>query len=239
MSGMQECERLLRQGMAELGLPDGAVPALLQYQSLLLEKNQVMNLTAITDPVKATQLHLLDCLALNANLPLAGKRVLDVGTGAGFPGMVLKLAEPTIRLTLLDSLAKRINWLTEISAELGVPDITCIHGRAEEFANTPTHRQGYDLVTSRAVAELQMLCELCLPFVREGGHFVAMKSVDCDDELARAGHAIRLLGGRLVQCIDYTIPTTDVTHRLVILEKTGPTPKGFPRRFAKIQKNPL
>lgn len=236
---MSEIELLLAGGLTELGLSPERAPVLAEYESLLLEKNQVMNLTAITDPEQAARLHYLDSAALLTHFPMAGKRVLDVGTGAGFPGLVLKLLEPSIRLTLLDSLGKRVNWLREISTALGAPDVECIHGRAEEYGADPGYREGYDVVVSRAVAELRILCELCLPFVRVGGLFLAMKSVDCGEELSAAGHGIRMLGGRVTGCVDYPIPGTEVTHRVVVIEKIKPTLKGFPRRFAKIRSSPL
>ena len=236
---MTELETLLAQGLSQLGLSPDKAPVLAQYERLLLEKNQVMNLTAITDPEQAARLHYLDSAALLAHFPMAGKKVLDVGTGAGFPGLVLKLTEPSIRLTLLDSLAKRVNWLTEISTQLGAADVECIHGRAEEYGVKPEYREQFDVVTSRAVADLRMLCELCLPFVKVGGLFLAMKSVDCREELAAADHGIRMLGGQAKDPVDYLVPGTDVTHRIVVIEKVKPTLKGFPRRFAKIQKSPL
>lgn len=232
-------EQLIGDGLIQLGQSPHAAPALAQYERLLLEKNQVMNLTAITDPVQAAQLHYLDCAALLTCAPLAGKSVIDVGTGAGFPGLVLKLCQKDIQLTLLDSLAKRINWLSEITQTLGVPDVTCLHGRAEELGADPQYREQFDVATSRAVADLRLLCELCLPLVRVGGMFLAMKSVDCGQELERAAHGIKLLGGKILPSVDYTIPGTQVTHRVVRVEKVSPTPKGFPRRFAKIQKSPL
>lgn len=236
---MSELETLLAQGLTQLGLSPDKAPALVKYEELLLEKNKVMNLTAITNPEQAAYLHYLDSAALLAHFPMAGKKVIDVGTGAGFPGMVLKLNEFSIQLTLLDSLGKRINWLREISAQLGVPDVECIHGRAEEYGVKPEYREQYDFVTSRAVADLRVLCELCIPFVKIGGFFLAMKSVDCQEELTAADHGIRLLGGRVKDCEDYSIPGTEITHRIVVIEKVKPTLKGFPRKFAKIQKAPL
>ncbi len=236
---MEEIKALIAAGLAELGLSPAPAEVLAQYEELLLEKNQVMNLTAITDPVKAAQLHILDSAALLAHQDFRGAKVLDVGTGAGFPGLVLRLAEPSLRLTLLDSLGKRVNWLRAVSAQLGAADVECIHGRAEEYGVKAEYREEYDLVTSRAVAELRVLCELCLPFVKVGGRFLAMKSTDCQEELDSAGHAIRLLGGTVLPSLDYTIPGTEVTHRLVVVEKVRETPKGFPRRFARIQKAPL
>jgi 16S rRNA (guanine527-N7)-methyltransferase len=144
-----------------------------------------------------------------------------------------------LQVTLLDSLGKRVNWLKEISPALGRPDVNCIHGRAEEYGVDLNYREQFDVATSRAVADLRMLCELCLPFVKVGGYFLSMKSVDSDQELKSADHGIRLLGGKVEELVDYTIPGTDVTHRVVVIRKEKNTPKGFPRRFAKIQKSPL
>jgi 16S rRNA (guanine527-N7)-methyltransferase len=232
-------EKLIAQGLTQMGLRPDAAPQLAEYGRLLLEKNQVMNLTAITEPEKVAQLHMLDSAALLTGVDFRGKTLLDVGTGAGFPGLPLRLVEPSIRLTLLDSLAKRVNWLAEVSARLGAEDVVCIHARAEEQALKPGWRDSFDLVTSRAVADLSMLCELCLPYVKVGGLFLAMKSTDCDDELSRAARGIARLGGQLKPGFDYTIPGSDITHRVVVIEKETPTPKGYPRRFAKIQKSPL
>ena len=234
-----EVQRIIAEGLTSLQLSADAAPVLTRYESLLLEKNQVMNLTAITDPVKAARLHMLDCAALLHDFDFRNRRVIDVGTGAGFPGMVLKLIEPSISLTLLDSLGKRIAWLKELSSELQDPDIELIHGRAEDYGIRPAYRDAFDIAVSRAVAELRVLCELCLPFVRTGGLFIAMKSTDCGEELSSAEAAIAKLGGALQPVIDYAIPGTDVTHRLIVIRKIRPTPKGYPRRFTKIRKTPL
>jgi len=230
-------EQLLREGLSALELSADAVPALLRYADMLVERNKVMNLTAITEPAEIATLHFLDCAALVHLADLKGKTVADVGTGAGFPGMVLKLVEPSIHLTLLDSLNKRIDFLKEVCADLGLLDVDCVHARAEEFA--AQHREQFDVVTSRAVANLQMLCELCLPLVKEGGYFLSMKSVESEEEVKQAYVAIKTLGGKVEKSVDYTIPGTDVTHRLIFIRKVGPTPAKYPRAFAKIKKNPL
>ena len=230
-------EQLLREGLSALGLPEEGVPALMRYAELLVEKNKVMNLTAITEPSDIATLHFLDSAALLTLADFRDKTVADVGTGAGFPGLPLKIVEPSIRLTLLDSLNKRIDFLGEVCTDLGLSDVACVHGRAEEFA--AEHREGFDIVTSRAVANLRMLCELCLPLVKVGGHFLAMKSVDSDEELAQARGAIAALGAVAERQADYTIPGTDVRHRLIILKKVKKTEKKYPRTFAKIKKNPL
>lgn len=230
-------EQLLRDGLTSLGLPTDGIPSLLRYGELLLEKNKVMNLTAITQPEDVATLHFLDSAALLTLADFRGKTVADIGTGAGFPGMPLRILEPSIHLTLLDSLNKRIDFLKEVCADLGLSDVDCVHARAEEFA--AGHRGGFDIVTSRAVANLRMLSELCLPLVKKGGWFLSMKSVDSDAELEEAAGAIKLLGGTVEKSVDYAIPGTDVRHRLIIIKKTGETPKKYPRAFAKIKKNPL
>lgn len=230
-------EKTLVTGLSALGLPQTAAPQLLEFAERLLEKNKVMNLTAITDPEAVATLHLLDCAALLKKFPLRGKRVVDVGTGAGFPGMVLRILEKDFDLTLLDSLGKRIAWLDETCGEMGLERVECIHARAEEFA--AERRESYDFATSRAVADLPLLCELALPLVKVGGQFLAMKSVDSDEEIARARGAIGQLGGKVKEIYDYTIPCTEVKHRVVVIEKVKPTPPQFPRAWAKIKKAPL
>lgn len=230
-------EALLKKGLAELGLDSSGIPSLLRYGELLLEKNKVMNLTAITEPADVASLHFLDSAALLTLADLKGKTVVDVGTGAGFPGMPLKILESSIHMTLLDSLGKRITFLQEVCADLGLTDVQCVHARAEEFA--AEHRQSFDFAVSRAVANLSMLCELCLPLVKPGGYFLSMKSVESGEELEAAKRAIQTLGGRVERTADYRIPGTDVTHRVIFIKKMAETPKKYPRPFAKIKKNPL
>ena len=227
----------LTAGLTALGLPTEAAPALMRYGELLIETNKVMNLTAITEPKDVASLHFLDSAALLTLADLKNKSVVDVGTGAGFPGMPLRILEPTIRLTLLDSLGKRINFLQGVCDDLGLSDVACVHARAEEFA--AKHRESFDVATSRAVAALPMLSELCLPLVKVGGVFLAMKAVDSEEEINSAKRAISLLGGKIREVKDYPIPGTEVTHRLVVVEKIAPSPAKYPRAFAKIKKNPL
>lgn len=215
-------------------LSDGQIDTLCRFGEALIEKNAVMNLTAITEPSAVAQLHLLDCIALLNAADFHGKRVIDVGCGAGFPGVPLKIAEPSIRLTLLDSLAKRMNWLSETLPALGV-DAEIITARAEEFA--AQRREQYDLATSRAVARLNVLAELCLPYVRVGGVFLAMKGALAQEEVEEARRGIERLGGHVLRIFEY--PVADAVHKAVVIEKLRPTPPQYPRAFAKIKKSPL
>lgn len=232
-------EQIIRDGLAQMGLPTDAAPALAEYGRLLLEKNQVMNLTALREPEQVARLHFLDSAGLFGAAELKGKKIIDIGSGGGFPGLPLKLIEPSIHLTLLDALGKRVNWLEEVSQALDLTDVTCTHARAEEQALLPDWREQFDVATSRAVADLRILSELCLPYVKVGGKFLAMKSVDSDEELSTAKTAIELLGGSIGPVHDYEIPGTGITHRVLIIEKVRATPKGYPRRWAKLQKSPL
>ena len=236
-------EALIRSGLEELGL-DGRVPEdapalLARYGAMLLEKNQVMNLTAITQPRDVATLHMLDCAALLGCAGFSGKTLVDVGTGAGFPGMALKILVPSLRVTLLDSLNKRLDWLDEVGEALGLEGLDTVHARAEEAGQDPTLRERFDFAAARAVADLRLLCELCLPFVKVGGRFLAMKGPDSDGEIDAALPAIRLLGGEVAARFDYAVPHTQVTHRVVVVEKITPTPVKYPRRWAKMQKTPL
>ena len=232
-------EELLRSGFAELGLPLDA-EALRRYRlyyEALSEKNKVMNLTAIEGEADSARLHFLDSAALLSLADFGGMRVVDVGSGAGFPGLALKIARPDIALTLLDSLDKRVKFLRETSALLGFEDVRCLHARAEEAP--PELRQSYDIAVSRAVARLNLLCELCLPFVKKGGLFIAMKGPGAAEELAEAQKAVRLLGGELERCADYAIPGTEQVRTAVLIRKTADTPARYPRRWAQMKKQPL
>lgn len=231
-------KQALASGLPQLErkLTDAQLDTFCAFGSALVEKNQVMNLTAITEPEQVARLHFLDCIALLGAANFYGKSVIDVGCGAGFPGVPLKIAEPSIDLTLLDSLKKRMDWLETTLPELGI-EAQCVAARAEEYALA--HREQYDIAVSRAVARLTMLAELCLPLVRVGGHFVAMKSADSDEELSQAARAIATLGGKVTRIWDYPVPGTDAVHRAVVITKVKATPKPYPRRFAKIKQQPL
>ncbi len=231
-------KQALASGLPQLErkLTDAQLDTFCAFGSALVEKNLVMNLTAITEPEQVARLHFLDCIALLGAANFYGKTVIDVGCGAGFPGVPLKIAEPSIDLTLLDSLKKRMDWLESTLPELGI-EAQCVAARAEEYALA--HREQYDIAVSRAVARLTMLAELCLPLVRVGGHFVAMKSADSDEELSQAARAIATLGGKVTRIWDYPVPGTDAVHRAVVITKVKATPKPYPRRFAKIKQQPL
>lgn len=209
------------------------------FSDMLLETNKVMNLTAITDPREVAVRHFADCLALLHAYDFSGKRVIDVGCGAGFPGLPLKLGCRDISLTLLDSLGKRVNFLEGVCDSLALSDVECLHARAEEQANEKGYRESFDIAVSRAVADLSMLSEFCLPYVKVGGVFIAMKSANCDEELKRAEKGIALLGGKLAERYDYPLYGTDITHTALIFKKVAPTPAKYPRRFAKIKASPL
>lgn len=232
---------LLTSGFAELGLEltEPATNRFDQYFSHLEDRNQVMNLTAITGKTDVARLHFLDCAAMLTVTEFAGKRVIDVGTGAGFPGLPIKIAEPSVTITLLDSLNKRVEFLKETCTLLGLDDVICLHARAEEAARESGRREHFEIVVSRAVANLQMLCELCLPFVEVGGVFLAMKGPNCTAELREAKRAIQLLGGTETRVHRYTIPGTEIQHSIVEIRKGRPTPAKYPRRFAKIKQQPL
>ncbi len=232
-------DKILNEGFAQLGItPDaGALGRLRTYYEYLEERNRVMNLTAISGQEDVARLHFLDCAALLTVCDFSGKRVVDVGTGAGFPGMVLKIVQPDMDITLLDSLNKRIDFLSELSDKLSLTGIECVHARAEELPEK--RRAAYDIAVSRAVARLGTLCELCLPYLRTGGRFIAMKGPDCDGEAAEAESAMQLLGAQLKDIVRYTVPGTDIIHAAVVIEKTKPTHPKYPRKWAQIKKQPL
>ena len=195
-----------------------------------------MNLTAISGEEDVARLHFLDCAALLRFTELEGKRVIDVGSGAGFPGLVLKILRPELDLTLLDSLDKRVRFLAQTAELLGLDGLSCLHRRAEEAAEL---RGQFDAAVSRAVARLDTLSELCLPFVKTGGLFLAMKGPAAAEELDQARRAIRLLGGRVERCEEYPVPGTQLRHCAVLIRKEKDTPPQYPRRWAQIKKQPL
>lgn len=233
---------ILRQGAEKMGISLSAdqIERYRIFTEYLLEINSVMNLTAITELPEIMTKHYLDSLTL-VQTELIGKNaaVIDVGCGAGFPGFPLKLARTDIKLTLLDSLRKRINFLTEACAKCNISDTICVHMRAEEGGKQPKMREKYDVAVSRAVASLPVLSELCLPFVKKGGYFLAMKGPEPESEIAEAKDAIRILGGTVKKVIHTDISDTDLRHSIIVIEKTAPTPAKYPRISAKIGKEPI
>ena len=231
-------EEILRAGLTDLGLAfdELALDRFRRYYDILEEQNKVMNLTAISGQADVARLHFLDCAALLSFADLACKRVIDVGSGAGFPGLVLKILRPELDLTLLDSLDKRVRFLAQTGELLGLDGLCCLHRRAEEAADL---RGQFDVAVSRAVARLDTLSELCLPFVKTGGLFLAMKGPAASEELDQAQRAIRLLGGRLERCEEYPVPGTELRHCAVLIRKEKDTPPQYPRRWAQIKKQPL
>ena len=232
-------EEILKSGFEELGLalPEGAAARFEAYYRLLEEGNAVMDLTAISGEEATARLHFLDCCALLGMADFSGARVIDVGSGAGFPGLPLKIAEPGAGVTLLDSLRKRADFTAGCIERLGLDGAESLCLRAEEAP--AALRESFDIAVSRAVARLNLLCELCLPFVRVGGVFLAMKGPDCGEEAAEAANAAGQLGARVREIRRYRVPGTDASHAVVIIDKLRPTPPQFPRRWARIQKKPL
>ena len=229
-------KKTLSEGLPRLGLqlPESVQDTLCAFGSAVVEQNKVMNLTAITEPEQVAKLHLLDCLSLLTVADLAGKRMIDVGCGAGFPGVPVKIACPQVDLTLLDSLGKRMNWLETVLPQLGV-EATCITARAEEAITT--RREQYDIATSRAVARLNILLELTAPYVKVGGYVLAMKGTAAQEELDEAKNAIRRLGLKLEKIAQF--PVDGTAHTVIVLKKVAPTPPQYPRRYAKIKQSPL
>ena len=231
----------LKSGAGEYGLEltEQTLEKFEIYYSFLVEKNKVMNLTAITQEEQVASLHFLDSLALTEICDFTNAKIIDIGSGAGFPGLPVAMAAPGAELTLLDAQRKRIDFLTELCEKIGMNRVKCIHGRGEEEATKREMREKFDYAFARAVARLNVLSELCIPFVKVGGAFVAMKGRDSEEEIAESKKAIKLLGGKIEKVWDYSIPGTDVVHRAVVIRKISNTPKNYPRRFAKIQKEPI
>lgn len=211
-----------------------------QFHRLLVEWNEKMNLTGITDYDEVLSKHFFDSLTCIKGLDdWTGKKVIDVGTGAGFPGVPMKIANPSIEVTLLDSLSKRINFLEVVVDELDLENVELIHGRAEDYGQDIEYRETYDAAISRAVADLAVLSEYVLPFIKIGGVFVAQKSINSKNEIELATNAIEILGGHIRDIIEVKVPGIDIVHALVIIEKVQPTPTKYPRKAGKPTKKPL
>ena len=226
----------LKQGLPGLGLTlsDDTCSRLCAFGEAVVEQNKVMNLTAITEPAQVAKLHLLDSISLLTLEDLSSKKMIDVGCGAGFPGVPVKIACPDVQLTLLDSLGKRMTWLETVLPTLGV-EAECVTARAEEAV--ATRREQYDVATSRAVARLNILLELTAPYVKVGGKVLAMKGTAAMEELEEAKNAIKKLGLKLEKVAQF--PVDGTAHTVIVLHKVAPTPPQFPRRYAKIKQAPL
>lgn len=216
----------------------------LTYYEYLVEKNKVMNLTAITEYEEVITKHFLDSLAVVKTScfkpeKLAGKRLIDIGTGAGFPGIPLKIAFPELDILLLDSLNKRINFLNEVTEMLGLTNINTVHGRAEDYAKQKGYRESFDFCVSRAVANLSTLSEYCIPFVKPGGCFISYKSGSVDQELIQAEKAVKILGGQREEVVRFSLADTDMDRSFVVIRKAKSTPKKYPRKAGLPSKEPL
>ena len=212
----------------------------LRYYEIMIEKNKVMNLTAITEYEDVLKKHFVDSVSIVKAMDFSGSlSVIDVGTGAGFPGLALKLAFPELKMTLLDSLNKRIHFLNEVIEELGVDGVETVHGRAEDYAKPGKLREQYDLCVSRAVANLSTLCEYCLPFVKIDGLFVSYKSEKISEELAAAKGAVSVLGGYIEKQVEFMLPDSDSYRNLVLIRKKKETPVKYPRKAGIPGKEPL
>lgn len=214
----------------------------LRYYELLVEWNSFMNLTAITEFDEVMKKHFTDSLSLVKACPEIRTKelhLIDIGTGAGFPGIPLKIAFPQIHITLLDSLQKRLNFLTEVKEQLGLEHVEMVHGRAEDFAKPSLKREQYDICVSRAVANLSTLSELCLPYVKVGGQFISYKSEKVVEEAETAQNAIRLLGGEIKEQFEFKLPDSDIYRNLFVIEKVKQTPKKYPRKAGLPAKEPI
>ena len=225
---------------ASLSLSEEQILKFTRYDALLVDWNERMNLTAITEPRDVAVKHMVDSLtAYDAALFSGAPTVIDVGTGAGFPGIPLKIFDPSIRLTLMDSLAKRLAFLEAVVADLGLTGVTCVHARAEDAAHEPQRRERYDIAVSRAVARLPVLLEYTLPFVKKGGHLIALKGRTAEEEATDAKHALKLLGGRLETIRPVTLPGLSDKRAVLTITKIAPTPKAYPRKAGTPAKKPL
>lgn len=232
----------LREKAAAFGikLSDYQLEQFETYYEMLVEKNKVMNLTAITEKNEVIDKHFADSLALiKSGVSLTGQKILDIGTGAGFPGIPLKIAFPELEIVLLDSLNKRIKFLNEVIEALGLEKITAIHGRAEDFAKQKEYREQFDYVVSRAVANLTVLSEYCLPYVKVGGCFMPYKSGEIDEELNNSKKAVQILGGKIEEVVKFQLPDTDIGRSFVKIKKNKNTAKKYPRKAGLPAKEPL
>ena len=238
---MEKTDRFLKSlEKLNIHLNEKQVYQFIKYYEMLIETNKVMNLTAITDFDEVIDKHFVDSLALIQAIDLNKElKVIDVGTGAGFPGIPLKIAFPELDILLLDSLNKRIHFLDQVISELGLENIQTIHGRAEDFGKNPLYREKFDLCVSRAVANLSTLSKYCVPFVQVDGYFISYKSGKVQEELDASRHAVDILGGKVEKCLNYALADTDMERSLVVIHKLKPTKKAYPRKAGKPSREPL
>ena len=237
----------LKKGLSELSLCLSEVQReqLFEYYSMVVEKNKVMNLTGITDEREFVIKHIIDSLSLvKAGMPItelltSGSRLIDIGTGAGMPGVILKIAFPSLSVVLFDSLKKRLNFLDEVIETLSLKDIETLHGRAEDMGQDNDYRESFDIAVSRAVARLNVLSEYSLPFVKPGGAFIPYKSGDIAEELKEAKNAIAMLGGHLERDVKFRLPDSDMERSLIIIRKAKATPSAYPRKAGVPSKKPI
>ena len=220
-------------------LTDRQIEQLDLFYELLVEKNKVMNLTAITEFDEVIVKHFADSVSICTVLPDAVKTVCDLGTGAGFPGIPMAIAYPDLQFTLIDSLNKRIKFLQEVVDALGLSNVTLVHARAEEAGRNKLYREKFDLVVSRAVANIATLSEYCLPLVNVGGYFISFKSGDVKEEIEASGSAVKKLGGNLTKPVYFSLPDTDISRSFLIIKKEKNTPKAYPRKAGTPSKEPL
>lgn len=233
---------LLREGAKQLDieLTEMQIDQFMKYKELLQEWNQKMNLTAITEDREVMTKHFLDCMTINKALNMNEKySVIDIGTGAGFPGLVIKIAFPHLKVTLVDSLKKRLVFLDTVIKELGLTGIECVHSRAEDLGKNKAFRESFDICASRAVANLAVLSEYTLPFVKVGGYLIALKGQKLDEELEQGKKAITILGGQLEEVVHTGVPFTDLDHKIVKIKKVKPTAAKYPRKAGEPTKAPL
>jgi 16S rRNA (guanine527-N7)-methyltransferase len=229
------------QGLKELNLElsDIQKQQFMDYYEMLLEKNKVMNLTAITELSEVIKKHFIDSLTIIKVITLKNQRILDLGTGAGFPGIPLKIAFPDLEIVLLDSLNKRLLFLQEVIEKLQLKNISTLHGRAEDYGQDPNYREKYDLCVSRAVAKLSSLSEFCIPYVNKDGFFISYKSGRIEEELISSQRAFKLLGAKLETVNSFLLPGTEIERSLIVIKKVERTPKIYPRGAGKPSKEPL
>ena len=232
---------LLENAFAELNInySQDTIQQFSDYYDLLIEWNSFMNLTAITDLNDVIIKHFVDSIIVSKFVDFSGKSIIDIGTGAGFPGIPLKILFPDSNIVLIDSLNKRINFLNTVIDKLSLKNISCFHGRAEDYAHNPKFREKFDFSVSRAVANLSVLSEYCIPFVKKDGYFVSYKSDDIDVELVNACNAIKVLNSKIYNVYDITLPFSDINRKFVFIKKYDINKKMYPRKAGVPSKNPL